>query len=167
MGTISWLGVLKSKKKKKERKKRKGKALTFKRGCCTGAACRLTSVHTKKHEKIHRKGPYFKITASSAPFTIVSGRINIGAPRGLWIHVLPTYCCPFLSCRSISRPIYIGKNQNPKTWVFCCTVYTARKTPISFRFFWQEKRMREKPRIYWFFGKWCACATSLYLWPYT
>ena len=27
--------------------------------------------------------------------------------------------------------------------------------------------MREKTRIsYWFFGKWCACATSLYLWPY-
>ena len=27
--------------------------------------------------------------------------------------------------------------------------------------------MREKTWIsYWFFGKWWACATSLYLWPY-
>ena len=66
-----------------------------------------------------------------------------------------------------NRPIYIGKNQNPKTWVFCCTVYTARKTH-NIRGFWHEKRMREKTRIsYWCFGKWCACATSLYLWPYT
>ena len=61
----------------------------------------------------------------------------------------------------IHRPIiYIGKIQ--KTWVFCCTVYTARKTH-NIRVFWHEKT-----RIsYWFFGiKWCACATSLYLWPY-
>ena len=59
------------------------------------------------------------------------------------------------------RPIYIGKTQI-KTWGFCCTVYTARKTNIQV--FWHEKRMREKTRIsYWFFGKWCACAN---LWPY-
>ena len=65
------------------------------------------------------------------------------------------------------RPIYIGKNQNPKNLGFCCTVYTARKTH-SIRGFWHEKRMREKTWIsYMCFGKWCACATSLYLWPYT
>ena len=59
------------------------------------------------------------------------------------------------------RPIYIGKIQ--KTWVFCCTVYTARKTH-NIRGFWHEKGMREKTRIsYLCFGKWCACATSLYL----
>ena len=68
-----------------------------------------------------------------------------------------------------NRPIYINwqKPKSKKTWVFCCTVYTARKTH-NIRGFWHEKRMREKPRIsYWCFGKWCACATSLYLWPYT
>ena len=60
------------------------------------------------------------------------------------------------------RPIYIGKNQTPKT------VYTARKTLMNIRGFWHEKRMCEKTRIsYLCFGKWCACATSLYLWPYT
>ena len=66
------------------------------------------------------------------------------------------------------RPIYIGKNQNPKNLGFLhCTVYTARKTH-SIRGFWHEKRMREKTWIsYLCFGKWCACATSLYLWPYT
>ena len=49
----------------------------------------------------------------------------------------------------------------------CCTVYTARKTH-NIQGFWHEKRMREKTRIsYLCFGKWCACATSLYLWPYT
>ena len=53
--------------------------------------------------------------------------------------------------------------QKPKS----CTVYTARKTH-NIRGFWHEKRMREKTRIlYLCFGKWCACATSLYLWPYT
>ena len=42
------------------------------------------------------------------------------------------------------RPIYIGKNQNPKKpGFFCCTVYTARKTH-HIRGFWHEKRMREK-----------------------
>ena len=69
---------------------------------------------------------------------------------------------------NLIRPIYIGKHQNPKKpRFFCCTVYTARKTH-NIRGFWHEKRMREKTRIsYLCFGKWCACATSLYLWPYT
>ena len=61
----------------------------------------------------------------------------------------------------------MAKTKIQKTWVFCCTVYTARKTH-NIRGFWHEKRMREKTRIsYLCFGKWCACATSLYLWPYT
>ena len=64
-------------------------------------------------------------------------------------------------------PFTLAKTKIQKTWVFCCTVYTARKTH-NIRGFWHEKRMREKTRIsYWCFGKWCACATSLYLWPYT
>ena len=68
---------------------------------------------------------------------------------------------------SFIRPIYIGKNQNPKNLGFCCTVYTARKTH-NIQSFWHEKCMRKKTWIsYLCFGKWCACATSLYLWPYT
>ena len=64
-------------------------------------------------------------------------------------------------------PFTLAKTKIQKTWVFCCTVYTARKTH-NIRVFWHEKRMREKPLIsYCCFGKWCACATSLYLWPYT
>ena len=64
-------------------------------------------------------------------------------------------------------PFTLAKTKIQKIWVFCCTVYTARKTH-NIRVFWQEKPIREKPRIsYWCFGKWCACATSLYLWPYT
>ena len=62
------------------------------------------------------------------------------------------------------RPIYIGKNQNPKNLGF--VPFTLPEKP-NIQVFWHEKRMREKIRIsYWFFGKWCACATSLYLWPY-
>ena len=65
-------------------------------------------------------------------------------------------------------PFTLAKTKIQKTWVFCCTVYTARKTHNIRGVFWHEKRMREKTRIsYWCFGKWCACATSLYLWPYT
>ena len=64
-------------------------------------------------------------------------------------------------------PFTLAKTKIQKTWVFCCTVYTAWKTH-NIRGFWHKKRMREKTRIsYWCFGKWCACATSLYLWPYT
>ena len=64
-------------------------------------------------------------------------------------------------------PFTLAKTKIQKTWVFCCTVYTARKTH-NIRGVWHEKRMREKTRIsYLCFGKWCACATSLYLWPYT
>ena len=64
-------------------------------------------------------------------------------------------------------PFTLAKTKIQKTWVFCCTVYTARKTH-NIRGFWHEKRMREKTWIsYLCFGKWCACATSLYLWPYT
>ena len=64
-------------------------------------------------------------------------------------------------------PFTLAKTKIQKTWVFCCTVYTARKTH-SIQGFWDEKRMREKTWIsYLCFGKWCACATSLYLWPYT
>ena len=67
--------------------------------------------------------------------------------------------------RSIG-PVTLAKTKIQKTWVFCCTVYTARKTH-NIRGFWHEKRMREKTWIsYLCFGKWCACATSLYLWPY-
>ena len=64
-------------------------------------------------------------------------------------------------------PFTLAKTKIQKTWVFCCTVYTARKTH-NIRGFWHEKRMREKTQIsYLCFGKWCACATTLYLWPYT
>ena len=64
-------------------------------------------------------------------------------------------------------PFTLAKTKIQKTWFFCCTVYTARKTH-NIRDFWHEKRMREKPRIsYLCFGKWCAWVTSLYLWPYT
>ena len=67
-----------------------------------------------------------------------------------------------------SRPIYIGKNHNPKNLGFLLyPFYTARKTHNIWGF-WHEKRMREKTRLsYLCFGKWCACATSLYLWLYT
>ena len=37
----------------------------------------------------------------------------------------------------------MAKTKIQKTWVFCCTVYTARKTH-NIRVFWHEKRMREK-----------------------
>ena len=83
-------------------------------------------------------------------------------------YLVPHYTECFTKYTKVyKRPTHIGKNQNPKNLVFCCcTVYTARKTH-NIRGFWPEKRMREKTWIsYLCFGKWCACATSLYLWPY-
>ena len=43
------------------------------------------------------------------------------------------------------RPIYIGKNQNPKHLGFVVVPFTLPETPITFRFFWLEKRMRKTP----------------------
>ena len=40
-------------------------------------------------------------------------------------------------------PFTLAKTKIQKTWVFCCTVYTARKTH-NIRGFWHKKRMREK-----------------------
>ena len=40
-------------------------------------------------------------------------------------------------------PFTLAKTKIQKTWVFCCTVYTARKTH-NIQVFWHEKRMREK-----------------------
>ena len=37
----------------------------------------------------------------------------------------------------------LAKTKIQKTWVFFCTVYTARKTHNIWGF-WNEKRMREK-----------------------
>ena len=76
--------------------------------------------------------------------------------------------CTFpLLWKQSKGPFTLAKTKIQKTWVFCCTVYTARKTH-NIRGFWHEKRMREKTWIsYLCFGKWCACATSFCLWPYT
>ena len=64
-------------------------------------------------------------------------------------------CCRFLpsSCQAATcqnvppstiGPFTLAKIKIQKTWVFCCTVYTARKTH-NIQGFWHEKRMREKP----------------------
>ena len=104
----------------------------------------------------------------------------------LFLRFLSCFCGPIFlalflgsleSCKCLSGalgklhmkigPFTLAKTKIPTTWVFGCTVYTARKTH-NIRGFWQEKRMREKTRIsYLCFGKWCAWATSLYLWLYT
>ena len=57
-------------------------------------------------------------------------------------------------------PFTLAKTKIQKTWVFCCTVYTARKTH-NIRVFWHEKRMCEKTRISYIdvLVIWCACAT--------
>ena len=69
--------------------------------------------------------------------------------------------------QAYTRPIYIGKNQNPKNLGFLLYRLHCQKNH-NILGFWHEKRMREKTRFsYLCFGKWCACATSLYLWQYT
>ena len=81
--------------------------------------------------------------------------------------IYQNYLCALIFPVPVLAPFTLAKTKIQKTWVFCCTVYTARKTH-NIQGFWHEKRMREKTRIsYLCFGKWCACATSLYLWPYT
>ena len=44
----------------------------------------------------------------------------------------------------VNRPIYIGKNQNPKN-LGCCTVYTARKTHNFSFFFGKKSACAKKP----------------------
>ena len=72
------------------------------------------------------------------------------------------------SALCIYRPIYIGKNQNPKNLGFLLYRLHCQKKPLTFRVFGTKSAcMREKTRISLCFGKWCVWATSLYLWPYT
>ena len=50
---------------------------------------------------------------------------------------------------------------------FFVVPFTLPEKPITFGVFGTKSACAKKPRIsYWCFGKWCACATSLYLWPY-
>ena len=63
-----------------------------------------------------------------------------------------------------NRPIYIGKNQNPKNLGFFVVPFTLPEKPITFGVFGTKSAYAKKPESG--FGKWCACATSLYLWPY-
>ena len=72
-------------------------------------------------------------------------------------------CSPFFKFNHEAH-LHWQKPKIQTTWVFCCTVYTARKTHnIACR----KAHARKNPNpILFFFGKWCACATSLYLWPY-
>ena len=105
---------------------------------------------------------YFKpINIFFCPHLVNRGN-NKSSPLDIWGCKLVKYQDPLVAV----GPFTLAKTKIPKTWVFCCTVYTARKTH-NFSGFWQEKRMREKTWIsYCFFGKWCTCAISLYLWPY-
>ena len=51
---------------------------------------------------------------------------------------------------------------------FFVVPFTLPEKPITFGVFGTKSACAKNPRIsYWCFGKWCACATSLYLWPYT
>ena len=82
--------------------------------------------------------------------------MNYSFSRYLWYHF--SYLNIHYSHYSIG-PFTLAKTQ-------ICTVYTARKTH-NIQGFWHEKRMREKnPNLILVFW-WCACATSLFLWPYT
>ena len=73
----------------------------------------------------------------------------------------------FFSKKLIWGPFTLAKTKIQKTWVFLLYRLHCQKIH-NIRGFWHEKRMREKTWIsYLCFGKWCACATSLYLWPYT
>ena len=81
------------------------------------------------------------------------------ASSGIIAEILNDNNAPSWSSNRSQQPckmLYIGpftlaKPKIQNTWVFCCTVYTARKTH-NIRGFWHEKRMREKTRIsYWVF----------------
>ena len=62
--------------------------------------------------------------------------------RNIYIHLFLNFVWHSLL---ILGPFTLAKTLKiQKTWVFCCTVYTARKTH-NIRGFWHEKRMREKP----------------------
>ena len=107
--------------------------------------------------------------------------------NNIWIHLkLKTitltswqWCPKYCGTRSMKilwwtkietiGPFYIGKNQNPKNLGFFVVVpFTLPEKPITFGVLGTKSACAKKTRIsYLCFGKWCACATSLYLWPYT
>ena len=65
-------------------------------------------------------------------------------------------------------PFTLAKTKIQKTWVFCLYRLHCQKKPITFRFFGTKSACAKKTWLsYLCFGRWCAWATSLYLWPYT
>ena len=74
-----------------------------------------------------------------------------------------------LICKKLAHKAHLHW-QKPKSKkpVFVVVPFTLPEKPISFGVFGMKSACAKKPQIsYWCFGKWCACATSLYLWPYT
>ena len=47
-------------------------------------------------------------------------------------------------------PFTLAKTKIQKTWVFCCTVYTTRKTHLTFRFLARKAHARKNPNILFF-----------------
>ena len=84
-----------------------------------------------------------------------------------WIN-RPTICQARLLGIISKRPIYIGKNQNPKNLFLLLYRLQLPEKLITFGVFGTKSACAKKPESHTcVFGKWCACATSLYLWPYT
>ena len=110
------------------------------------------------HGPLNRWGRYCTMYVSQRRAS--SEVAHISGYRGSHFQML----CHIIECAGILRylsyepntlgPFTLAKTKLQKTWVFCCTVYTARKTH-NIRVFWHKKRMREKPRIsYCCFDKW-------------
>ena len=73
---------------------------------------------------------------------------------------------------TIQGPFTLAKTKIQKTWVFkpgfFVVPFTLPEKPITFGGFGTKSACAKKTWIsYLCFGKWCAWATSLYLWPYT
>ena len=67
-----------------------------------------------------------------------------------------------MSCKLTWGPFTLAKTKIPKKLPF-----TLPEKPITFRFLGKKRACAKNPWIsYWFLGKWCACATSVYFWPY-
>ena len=64
-------------------------------------------------------------------------------------------------------PFTLAKTKIQKPGFFVVP-FTLPEKPIAFGVFGTKSACAKKTRIsYLCFGKWCACVTSLYLWPYT
>ena len=68
---------------------------------------------------------------------------------------------------TLISPFTLAKTKIQNNLGFFVVPFTLPEKPVTFGGLGTKSACAKNPNLILFFGKWCACATSRYLWPYT